>query len=149
MVKKMVITVLSIENKAVFFRLKKMLKNSPNCFFDDCTLEYVSQHKHLGVLLSSIWGWSDHIVRKAYKKHGLLKKKGSRDILAQIYISFVRPQVELYAARIVTGILIRTSITFLYLETGWEPLVNRIDRSKLSTMYNIFYTILSLHILKK
>ena len=149
MVKKMVITVLSTENKAVFFSLKKMLKNSPNCFFDDCTLEYVSQHKHLGVLLSSIWGWSDHIVRKAYKKHGLLKKKGSRDILAQIYISFVRPQVELYAARIVTGILIRTSITFLYLETGWEPLVNRIDRSKLSTMYNIFYTILSLHILKK
>ena len=75
MVKKMVITVLSTENKAVFFSLKKMLKNSPNCFFDDCTLEYVSQHKHLGVLLSSIWGWSDHIVRKAYKKHGLLKKK--------------------------------------------------------------------------
>ena len=105
----------------------------------------MSQHKHLGVLLSSNLGWSDHIdniVKKAYKKLGLLKKLKftvSRDILAQMYISFVRPQLEyaveiwsgctkynieklekvqLYAARIVTGLSIITSRTSLYSETG-------------------------------
>ena len=82
-----------------------------------------------------------------------------------MYISFVRPQLEtwsgctkynieklekvqLYAARIVTGLSIITSRTSLYSETGWEPFVNRRDRSKLSTMYK-FITILSLLILRK
>ena len=72
-----------------------------------------------------------------------------------MYISFVRPQLEyaveiwygctkydikmlekvqLYAARIVTSLSIITSRTSLYLETGWKPLVNRRNRSKLSTM---------------
>ena len=46
-------------------------------------------------------------------------------------------KVQLYAARIVTGLSIITSRTSLYSETGWEPLVNR-DRSKLSTMYKIY-----------
>ena len=47
-------------------------------------------------------------------------------------------KVQLYAARIVTGLSIITSRTSLYLETGWEPLVNRRDHSKLSTMYKIY-----------
>ena len=80
-----------------------------------------------------------------------------------MYISFVRPQLEyaveisfgctifdieklekiyLYAARIVTGLSIITSRTSLYLETGWEPLVNRRDRSKLSTMFKIYHNLL-------
>ena len=46
--------------------------------------------------------------------------------------------VQLYAARIVTGLLIKTSRAFIYLETGWEPLFNRRNRSKLSTMYTIY-----------
>ena len=48
------------KTKAVFFSLKNVEK-FPELFFGDCTLEYVSQHKHLGVLLSSNLGWSDHI----------------------------------------------------------------------------------------
>ena len=59
------------KTKAVFFSLKNVEK-FPELFFGDCTLEYVSQHKHLGVLLSSNLGWSDHIdniVKKAYKKN--------------------------------------------------------------------------------
>ena len=80
-----------------------------------------------------------------------------------MYISFVRTQLEyaveiwfgctifdieklekiyLYAARIVTGLSIKTSRTSLYFETGWEPLVNRRDRSKLSTMFKIYNNLL-------
>ena len=76
-----------------------------------------------------------------------------------MYISFIRPQLEyvveiwsgctkndieklekvqLYAARIVAGLSIITSRTSLHSETGWEPLVNRRDRSKLSTTYKIY-----------
>ena len=47
-------------------------------------------------------------------------------------------KVQLYAARIVTGLLIITLRTSLYFETGWEPLVNSRDRSKLSKMYKIY-----------
>ena len=67
-----------------------------------------------------------------------------------MYISFVRPQLEyaveiwsgctkydieklekvqLYAARIVTGLSIITSRTSSYSQTGWEPLVNRRDKT--------------------
>ena len=46
----------------LYFLALEMLKNSPNWFvFGDCTLEYVSQHKHLGLMLSSNLGWSHHI----------------------------------------------------------------------------------------
>ena len=86
-----------------------------------------------------------------------------------MYISFVRPQlvcaveiwsgctkydieklekVQLYAARIVTGLSIITSRTSLYLETRWEPLVNRRDRSKLSTMYKIYNNIVPSYLKK-
>lgn len=82
----------------------------------------------------------------------------SRDILAQMYVSFIRPQLEyavevwsgctqfdidklekvqLYAARIVSGLSVIASRNSLYLETGWEPLIKRRDRFKLSTMFKI------------
>lgn len=44
----------------VFFSFKNVEK-FPYLLFDYCTLEYVSQHKHLGVLLSSNLSWSNHI----------------------------------------------------------------------------------------
>ena len=67
----MAISVQSTEN----FSFKNVEKFTV-LFFGDCTLEYVSQHKHLGVLLSSNLGWSDHIeknVKKAYKNLVFLK----------------------------------------------------------------------------
>lgn len=67
--------------------------------FDDCALEYVSQHKHLEVTLSSNLNRPNHmytVTKKNFKKIGLRKKPNffvSRDILAQMYIIFVRPIV--------------------------------------------------------
>lgn len=39
--------------KVVFFFVLKMQKKIPDLLFDDCALEYVSQHRHLGALFSS------------------------------------------------------------------------------------------------
>lgn len=46
-------------------------------------------------------------------------------------------KVQLYAARIITGLPILFSIESLYLETGWTPLSERRKLAKLSTMYKI------------
>lgn len=46
-------------------------------------------------------------------------------------------KVQLYAARIVSGLSVIASRNSLYLETGWEPLITRRDRLKLSTMFKI------------
>ena len=75
MVKKWLLQFNPQKIKAVFFSLKN-IEQFPKLFLGDCTLEYVSQHKHLGVLLSSNLGWSDHIeknVKKAYKNLVFLK----------------------------------------------------------------------------
>ena len=131
------------KTKAILFHLKNV-QQLPELYFDNCQLEYVTHHKHLGILFSSKLGWSDYIegiVKKAYKKLGLLKKikfTVSRDILSQMYISFIRPQLEyavqvwsgctkaeieklekvqLHAARIVTGLTLIASKNSLYLES--------------------------------
>lgn len=46
-------------------------------------------------------------------------------------------KVQLYAARIVTGLPIIASKTSLYFETGWETLSARRMASKLTTMYKV------------
>ena len=45
--------------------------------------------------------------------------------------------MQLYAARIVTGLPILASNESLYFETGWEPLCERSRTAKLTTMYRM------------
>ena len=102
----------------------------------------------------------DNILNHAYKKLRLIKKLKftlSRNKLSKIYVTFVRPileyasviwggcsmsetekleKVQLYAARIVTGLPILALKNSLYYETGCEPLCER-RKSKLTTMYKI------------
>lgn len=64
--------------------------------FDICALEYLSQHKHLEVSLSSNLSWPNHMytpVKKLIKLSLSKKLKFSvpKDILAQMYIFFLRP----------------------------------------------------------
>lgn len=151
------------KTKAVFFTTKSSYE-LPEIFFQHCKLEYISTHKHLGLHLASDLKWSEHIniiVNKALKKLGLLKKLKfslGKNSLSKMYITFVRPileyasvvwdgcsqhdidkleKVQLYAARIVTGLPIIASKTSLYFETGWETLSARRMTSKLTTMYKI------------
>ena len=48
-------------------------------------------------------------------------------------------KVELHAARIVAGLPSIPSKESLYLETGWEPLSNRRQSKKLTTMFLKFF----------
>ena len=50
---------------------------TPQMFLQGCQLEFVSSHKHLGLLFSDDLKWSmyiDNIVNHAYKKIGLINK---------------------------------------------------------------------------
>ena len=88
----------------------------------------------------------------------LLKYLLCRETLNNVYIMFIRPhleyacevwdgctvelinkleQVQLQAARIVTGLPVYTPREYLYFETGWEPLQERRRKRKLSMMYKI------------
>lgn len=129
--------------------------------FQDRDLEFVSSHKHLGVIFSEDLSWTVYInciIANAQKKLGLMKKlkfKLNRKSLSLLYTSFIRPQLEyasdvwggctftdserleqiqLIAARIVTGLPIFASRDSLYFETGWETLDSRRKMSRLKTM---------------
>ena len=142
--------------------------NCPNDFeirFSDTHISSVSNHKHLGLTFSSNAKWSDHIdniCKSALGKLNFLKKFKyilTRSTLNRIYCSFIRPvleygcevwdgclkgdvekleNVQLNAARIVTGLPIFTSKELLYFETGWEKLKDRRDRRKLTLFHKIY-----------
>lgn len=121
-------------------------------------IESVENHKHLGVYFSCDGKWIDHcnyIIDKSYKRINILRKLKSildRFSLEKLYLSFIRPileyadviwdfqnqsyidkieNVQLDAARIVTGGTKLTSIQKLYDETRWEKLTDRRKRHKL------------------
>ena len=48
--------------------------------------------------------------------------------------------MQLYAARIVTGLPIIASKDSLYFETGWKPFCERRKKAKLTTMYKMHTT---------
>ena len=134
--------------------------------FQESALEYVTVHKHLGLLIRSDLSWSTHInfiVNKAKRLTGIMKLlqyKLSRRSLEIIYFSYVRPileygdvvwggcteteaglleSVQLAAARAVTGATIRTSHDKLYSETGWEKLSKRRENHRLELLYKIVH----------
>lgn len=149
------------KTKAIYFSTKK-ITDTPILKFQNCELDFVSSHKHLGVTLSNNLTWTVYInslIANAQKKLGLMKKlkfRLNRTSLSLLYTSFIRPQLEyasevwggcssvdsdrlekiqLIAARIVTGLPIFASRESLYFETGWDTLSCRRQISRLKTMY--------------
>ena len=64
------------KTKAVFFTLRSNY-TPPKLQFQHCPLEFITSHKHLGLVLSQDLSWSayiDSIVKNAYQRLGLLKK---------------------------------------------------------------------------
>ena len=133
--------------------------------FNDVQLQFVENHKHLGLTLSSNGKWREHINNisvSASKILGMmrsLKFKLQRSSLNQIYISFLRPVLEYVsvvwdnctvrekeslekiqneAARIVTGVTRSISLENLYIEIGWLTLSDRRKYQKLVLTYKIF-----------
>ena len=84
---------------AMLFSLMKP-ETVPRLLFDDVLIDFVDQHKHLGVTLTNNGKWQNHIeniLASASKVIGIMKKLKytfSRTALNQIYISYARPILE-------------------------------------------------------
>ena len=136
----------------------------PHVLFNNVPVNFVENHKHLGLTLSSNGKWHEHItniVKSSSKILGIMRKikyTVSRKTLNQIYISHLRPLLEyacvvwdgcaLYekemlnkiqneAARIVTGLTKSVSLSNLYSEINWHSLAERRKYLKLIHMYKI------------
>ena len=126
-----------------------------------------TSHEHLGVTFCNDAKWNTHVdnIQSSVSKHlNILRKlkcRHSRTNLDKLYLVYIRPlfeyacelwdncgignsqkleQLQLEAARIVTGLPIFTKTEMLYIETGWELLSVRRKRMKLQLF---FYNIVS------
>ena len=133
---------------------------------NDQDLHVVNSHKHLGVIISDNGQWNDHndyIVKKTYNRLNIMRKSRTfldKYSLEKIYISFIRPlmeyadvicdnqkqnlinkleNIQLDAARIVTGGTRLTSHDSLYEETKWEKLKDRRNNHKLVLFHKMNY----------
>ena len=115
--------------------------NHPIIYLNDVAIQKVENHKHLGVTINQKLHWYDHIQdikTKAYNRLNIMRKlkfKLKRKVLNYIYLTFIRPileyadtvwqnipdylqveleQIQLEAARIITGAIKFTSKELLY-----------------------------------
>ena len=120
--------------------------------YDGNLLDNVDKHKHLGFIISSNNKWTNHIdsilISASIQVNYLRKLKYQlpRTVLNKLYCTYIRPlleyasgvwdgcnetdanrleQIQLNAARIVTGLPIFASLNSLYFENGWETLAQR------------------------
>lgn len=139
-------------------------ENVPPIYMDNKLTNEVTSHKHLGLTFQNSIRWSEHInetVTKALKRVDILRSlmyRLDRCTLEKMYFTFVRPlleygdivwdnctdaeakmieNVQLSAARVVTGATRGTSHATIYEECGWERLSKRREKHKLTQMYKI------------
>ena len=144
-------------------RKKKKLPKPP-LIMNNIFLKNVTSHKHLGVTLADDLGWATHIENIAIAANrsldifNALKYKLDRRSLEKLYFSYVRPKLEyacivwdncpiyladlldnvqIRAAKIISGAIARTSHALIYKELGWETLGERRKRQRLATMFRI------------
>ena len=149
------------KTEAVLFSLKAN-SPTPSLLFDNVNINFVDNHKHLGLTLKSNGQWSTHIaniLQSASKTLNIMRKLKftlSRAALNQIFLSYIRPILEYAsivwdgcnqtdadsldkmqneAARIVTGLTRSVSLNNLYRECGWDSLRVRRERQKCCFMY--------------
>ena len=88
-----------LKTEAILFTLKQFVQ-FPNLIFNNTLIQFVNDHKHLGLTLSNTGNWHRHIeniLASAAKVIGIMRKlkfKLSRVALNQIYFSFVLPILE-------------------------------------------------------
>ena len=123
--------------------MKKKTKQRKKPFLQKHILKIVENHKHLGVTISLNNKWSKHIINSALKQISYLRKlkfQLPKNTLNKLYCTYISPlyeyasevwdgcnlsgtnrleEVQLNAARIVTGHPVFSSLRSLYLETGW------------------------------
>ena len=150
------------KTEAMLFRYLQD-QDYPILLFDNVTVKFVSEHKHLGLIFGENMKWKCHIdsiLTSASRMIGIMRKLKyvfSRRSLNQIYVSYVRPVLEYScrvvwdgctveqqnsleklqneAARIVTGLTKSVTLNRLYQECGWQTLQERRSNQKLKLMY--------------
>ena len=137
----------------------------PRPVMNGTPLEFVSSHRHLGVILNSSGTWDDHVddlIVKLSKRIGVLrylKWKLDRRSLRTIYVMYIRSKLDFAdvvwdncaqhladrleilqneAARIVTGLPMCCSLDNLLNECHLDPLIVRRKNRRLVLMFKIF-----------
>ena len=135
-----------------------------NFFFDNKNIPLTDHHKHFGIYFSNDAKWNFHIdsiIKSSTKYISTLRKLKytlSRKNLEKMYLVFIRPlleyacelwdncnisasdrleNIQLEAARIITGLPIFTKKDFIYKELGWKTLKQRREERKLTLLYKI------------
>ena len=133
---------------------------------DNVNVSNVKSHKHLGVLMSDDGTWKkhiDHILKKVSPRLAVLRNLKNildRNSLQTIYFAFIRPileysdvvwdslpnylcqnleNIQIEAARIVTGATKLSSISLLYKDVGWEKLSKRRENHKLLQFHKMYH----------
>lgn len=146
------------KTKSMIFSRKNKPPNHPDLFFNNVKVTKVPTHKHLGITFKSDGKWDVHInniITKANKKLVLLRKLKyllDRKSLQNLYFAHIRPileygntiwcncteelsdqieEVQLEAARIVTGAVKGTHHSHLYKETKWNTLKKRRETNQI------------------
>lgn len=136
----------------------------PPLYMGNTMINEVKTHKHLGITLSDDCSWNEHlkiISTIAWKRIGSLRHNKFRldkRSLNKLYITYIRSlleygniiwdncslenkrsleNIQLEAARIVTGATKLCSVHKTYTEAGWETLQNRRTSQKLCQLYKI------------
>ena len=142
----------------------RISNNSPPLIFNDCYIDLVNFHKHLGLYLSSTLDWSKQISEvclKANRKLSVLRsvKLLSRQTLDILYkltvrsvIDYALPvycttlkqtdlarldNIQYRAAKLVTGAYHLTSRDKLNNELGWENIQKRCEILSLNIFHKI------------
>lgn len=148
------------KTEVMFFSLRNLAR--PSLIFDNIPLDFVDEHKHLGVTLSHDGSWHTHIsnitssASKVLGSMRMLKYKLKYKTLDNVYIYYLRPLLEYAstvwdscrqyekdtleklqyeAARIVNGLTRSVSIHNLLNEIGWVSLEHRRSIQKLILAY--------------
>ena len=146
------------KTESLIISRKNIKPDHPVLYMNNQPLQTVSSHKHLGLIISNNGFWHEHIdyiIEKSYRRLNILRKCRmilDRFALEKLYLSFIRPileyadiiwdtqnqtlinkleNVQIDAARIVTGGTKLTAINKLYEETKWETLSYRRRNHKL------------------
>ncbi len=138
----------------------------PKITLDGCNVNFVREHKHVGVWLDNKLDWKIHIEKladKANKRMGILRRfKYSlpRHALNQIYLSFIRPlmeyggplfagqdlqdleildKIQIAAMHIVTGAKQKTSHELLKNDTQWDDLSVRRKLQQVTMLHKVIH----------
>jgi hypothetical protein len=154
----------AVKTKSLLVSNKGTPNDHPNLVIQDQVIKSVSEHKHLGVVLSHNLRWNAHIndvVTRCTKKINMMKKfkfELDKKSLETIYLSFIRPTIEygdilfagtydsdlckldrlqVDAMRVVTGATEKSNIALLYEDLDWISLEQRRNHHCLALLYKV------------